>query len=236
MGFDTRYWGPSAWQLFHLIAFFSPHPQEFLLSIKDILPCKFCRESTAEFVGKMPVCENPGQWMYDLHNMVNHKLRTQAKDDPSVIDPGPDPSFEEVKLRYEQMKPNAVPGRDFLFVVAANYEPENRVTHEAFWKRLADVYPFEEFREIVQKYGAPDLKSRSSYMKWTYGLLTKLSKKARAPILTFNGYSQQVAFYKSGCDKKTYRGKTCRKLAGGGRTKKRDHKKTRRVAYSSLLR
>lgn len=235
MGYDTRYFGPSAWQLFHLIAFFSPHPQEFLLSIKDILPCKFCRQSTTEFVGKMPVCENPGQWLYDLHNMVNAKLRGQAKDDPSVIDPGPDPSFEEVKLRYEQMKPNAVPGRDFLFVIAANYDPENKVVHEAFWKRLTDVYPFEEFREIVKKYGAPDLRSRTAYMRWTYGLLTKLSKKARAPILTFNGYSQQVAFYKSGCEKKTYRGKTCRKLAGGGRTKKRDHKKTHRVAHSSLL-
>lgn len=235
MGYDTRYFGPSAWQLFHLIAFFSPHPQEFLLNIKDILPCKFCRESTTEFVGNMPVCENPARWLYDLHNMVNAKLRGQAKDDPAVIDPGPDPSFEEVKLRYEEMKPNAVPGRDFLFVVAANYDPENKVIHETFWKRLAEVYPFEEFRAIVQRYGPPNLNNRSSYMRWTYGLLAKLSKKARAPILTFNGYSQQVAFYKSGCEKKTYRGKTCRKLAGGGRTKTRDHKKTRRVVEKTLL-
>lgn len=247
MGYDTRFWGPSAWQLFHLIAFFSPNPQEFLLSIKDVLPCKYCRASTAEFTSDMGPCKDPGRWLYDLHNMVNGKLRTQAKEDPVVINPGPDPSFEEVKTRYEaiiQSKPTAVPGRDFLFVIASNHGdadvPDDYVQtlHRMFWKRLAQVYPFEDLRAIVKSYvdkHPPRVENRAVYMRWVYGLLVKLSKKVKAPIMSYNGYAQHVAYYKSGCQKKTYKGKTCRKLGGGGYTKNRDHKKTRRISHRNLL-
>lgn len=247
MGYDTRYWGPSAWQLFHLIAFGSPSPAEFLMSIKDILPCKFCRASTAEFTEAGGPCRDPGRWLYDLHNMVNRKLREQAQKDPAVIDPGPDPSFEEIKMKYQRIlasKPTAVPGRDFLFVIASNHgdadvpDVEVQAIHRTFWKRLSDVYPFEDLRAIVKSYvekHPPAVHTRQAYMRWVYGLLVKLSKKVKAPILSFNGYAQHVAYYKSGCDKKTYRGQTCRRLAGGGRTKNRDHRKTHRISHRNLL-
>ena len=251
MGLDTAYWGPSAWQLFHLIAFFSPNPQDMLLDIKDMLPCKFCRASTTEFTAIMPIlsCDDPGRWLYDLHNKVNHKLRTQAKTDPMVISPDPDPSFEEVKARYTtiaQAKPTAVPGRDFLMSVAVNYgdttpvECDVQAIHKTFWIRMTRVYPFEELREIVAKYVEAQsiedaLKNRKTYSKWVYGLLKKLSTKVKAPIMTYNGYAQHVAYYKSGCQKKTYKGKTCRKLGGGGYTKNRNHKKTQRISHRNLL-
>lgn len=251
MGIDTRFWGPSAWQLFHLIAFFSPNPQDTLLDIKDMLPCKFCRASTTEYTATMPIssCDDPGRWLYDLHNKVNHKLRTQAKTDPMVISPEPNPSFEEVKARYTkiaQAKPTAVPGRDFLMSVAINYgdvtpvECDVQAIHKTFWIRMTQVYPFEELRVIVAQYvKAHDiekaLKNRQTYSKWMYGLLKKLSVKIKAPIPTYAGYVQHVMYYKSGCQKKTYKGKTCRRTGGGGLTKHRDNKKTRRVVERSLL-
>lgn len=242
MGFDTRYWGASSWQLFHLIAFRSPHPEELLLMIKDILPCKFCRESTAQFTRELPLKGDPGKWLYDLHNKVNHKLRTQAKEDPVVIDPGPDPSFEEIKKRYMAMKPTKVPGRDFLFVISANYpdepEPEQMSTQRHFLKLLKEVYPFQELRKVYADYHSrhtPALENRRAYMKWMYGLLASLSKAVGASIPSYKGYVQRVMYYKSGCAKKTYKGKTCRKLSGGGYTKNRDHSKTRRVAHIGLI-
>lgn len=248
MGIDTRYFGPSAWQLFHLIAFFSPNPQDTLLDIKDMLPCKFCRASTTEYTAMMPIssCDDPGRWLYDLHNKVNHKLRTQAKTDPMVINPGPDPTFEEVKAHYEKMKSTAVPGRDFLMSVAVNYgdttpvECDVQAIHKTFWIRMTQVYPFEELRVVVAKYVEsnpiePALKNRKTYSKWVYGLLKKLSARIKVAIPTYAGYIQHVMYYKSGCQKKTYKGKTCRKLAGGGRTKARDHRKTRRVVEKTLL-
>jgi hypothetical protein len=210
--------------------------------IKDILPCPFCRESTTKFTHELPMQGDPGRWLYDLHNKVNHKLRSQSKEDPSVIDPGPDPSFEDIKKRYKSMKLTNVPGRDFLFVVAANYPdeptPDDMATQRRFLKLLSDVYPYQELRAVFQDYHeryVPCLDSRKDYMKWMYGLLHAMSKKIGVRISSYKGYVQHVMYYKSGCSKKTYKGKTCRKLAGGGRTKDRDHTKTRKIAHSHLL-
>lgn len=242
MGIDTRFFGPSGWQLFHLIAFQSKHPQEVLQDMKDVLPCPFCRESTAKFVREHPPTAPYGKWLYDLHNKVNAKLRGQAEADPSVIDPGQDPVFDEVKAKYDAMKPTAVPGRDFLMAVAYNYPdaPESRdmSTQREFLHHLADAYPFEELRNVFQSYiqkHEPELQSQKAYTKWMYGLLARLAKATKTSIRSYRGYMAHVAYYKSGCARKAYKGKTCRRLAGGGRTKNRDLKVTHRVASRSLL-
>ena len=236
---DTRFWGPSAWQLFHLIAFKSEHPDDVLNDIKDVLPCRFCRESTTQFVKEHPLRGDPGKWLYELHNRVNNKLRKQAETDPTIVNPGEDPSFEEVKKKYDSMKPTAVPGRDFLFAISYNYpdqpEPTDMATHRTFLHHLADAYPFQKFRKVFAKYideHEPELSSRKAYMKWMYELLKRLSD---GDIPSFKGYAHHVAYYKSGCSKKTYHGKTCRKLSGGGRTKDRNHRKTYRITHQRLL-
>ena len=205
--------------------------------MKDVLPCKFCRASTTEFVHKHPLRSNPGKWLYEIHNMVNHKLRTQCKDDPAVIDPGPDPSFEEVKKHYMSLKPTAVPGGDFLGAIAANYpddpEPEQMATQRTFLHALHHAYPFPELQEVYAEYitaHEPVLTSRKAYMKWMHGLLTALSKKVGSPMPSFRGFAHHLAYFKSGCSKKTYHGKTCR-----GHTKDRDHRKTHRVVHRRLL-
>lgn len=237
---DTRFWGPSGWQLFHLIAFTSPNAEDVLSDMKDVLPCKFCRASTAEFVKKHPIRKPYGRWLYEIHNMVNNKLRTQCSEDPNVINPGPDPEYDEVKKKYEDMKPTAVPGRDFLMAVAYNYpatpEPRDMSTQREFLHHLADAYPFEDMRKVFQAYikdNEPTLQSHRTYTRWMYGLMKKLSGKKE--IRSYRGYMSHLAFYKSGCKRKTYKGKTCRRTAVGGRTKDRDSKLTRRVASRSLL-
>ena len=239
---DTRFWGPSGWQLFHLVAFRSEHPDDVLNQMKDVLPCKYCRASTTEFVQEHPLRGDPGKWMYNIHNMVNAKLRKQAVEDPNVVHPGPDPSFEDIRRRYMAMKPTQVPGRDFLMAIAMNYpedpEPEQMATQRTFLHALAKVYPFKSLRKVFQRYlrdHEVDLGNQKSYLKWMYGLLKELSKEAGVAIRSYKGYVQHVAYYKSGCSKKTYRGKTCRMLAGGGRTKDRDHRKTQRITRVSLL-
>jgi hypothetical protein len=239
---DTRFWGPSAWQLFHLIAFKADHPDDVLNQMKDILPCRFCRESTTQFVKEHPLRGDPGKWLYDLHNRVNDKLRSQCKDDPAVADPGSDPSFAEVKAKYMALKPTAVPGRDFLFSIAVNYpdtpEPEQMATQRTFLHALVKVYPFQALRAVASRYlqaHEPLLGSRKTYTKWMYGFLKALSEEVGADIPSFKGYAHHVAYYKSGCAKKTYHGKTCRKLAGGGRTKDRDRRTTYRVSHRRLL-
>lgn len=237
---DTRFFGPSGWQLLHLIAAKSEHPEELFLQVKDILPCKYCRESTKKFTHELPLKGDPERWMYNLHNKVNDKLRKQSLQDPSVIAPAEAPSFEEVQKKYRDMKPTNIPGRDFLFSIAANYpekpEEDDMCTQRHFLKTLSSVYPFESetFVQYIQDH-PPELESRKSYMKWMYGLLHALSKVFHVQIPTYKGYVQRIMYYKSGCNKKTYHGKTCRRLEGGGRTKMRDHRKTYRISHMSLL-
>ena len=236
---DTRFWGPSGWQLFHLIAFRSDHPDDVLNDMKDVLPCKFCRASTTEFVKKHPLRGDPGKWLYEIHNMVNDKLRKQAEAEENVIDPGPDPDFDEVKSKYMAMKPTKPPGRDFLMAVAYNYpdapEPHDMSTQRQFIHHLAKAYPFEGMRKSFQSYlskNEVELGSRMEYLRWMYGLMKAMS---RSGMRTFKGYVQHLAYYKAGCTKKTYKGKTCRKTGMGNYTKSRDNKKTRRVVGGGLL-
>jgi hypothetical protein len=167
--------------------------------------------------------------------MVNHKLRTQCSEDPAVVDPGPDPEFAAIKKHYETMKPVAVPGRDFLMAIAFNFpdkpEPKDMSTQREFLHHLADAYPFETMRSRFQSYiksREPDLKNQKHYTKWMYGLMKELSGKI--PIKTYRGYMAHLAYYKSGCSRKTYRGKTCRRTASGGSTRTR-----RRVVHKNLL-
>jgi hypothetical protein len=159
-----------------------------------------------------------------------------------VIDPGPDPTFEEVQARYRTMKPTAIPGRDFLMAVAYNYpdapEPKDMSVQREFLHHLADSYPFDELRKVVKSYVSehePDVSSQKAYTKWMHGLLVRLAKATKTSIRSYRGFMSHVAYYKSGCARKTYKGKTCRRLSGGGRTKDRDYKRTRRITSKGLL-
>jgi hypothetical protein len=215
--------------------------------IARVLPCKFCRESTANFVSDHPLTSHgdAGHWLYEIHRKVNHKLATQAKTDEKVILPDPDPTYDDVHAKYAEMlkkKPHAVPGRDFLFSIAYNYpdKPDygQVVTQQNFMLGMKKTYPFPELRKAYVKYLETHpiaLESRTLYMRWMYGLLRRLAAKTNSSIRTFKGYAHHVAYYKSGCTKSTYHGKTCRRLDNGSFTKQRDHKRTRRIATGGLL-
>jgi len=109
---DTRFWGPSGWKLLHHIAFTYEYTAEsavlcaaFLETIPYILPCKFCRASLTDYYRQHPFAlqhsyMNPlldlPKWMYQIHNCVNDKLRSQGIPTP------PNPSFRQVKQLYAQ--------------------------------------------------------------------------------------------------------------------------------------
>lgn len=257
---DTRFWGPSGWQLFHLVSFSYPEKPDsmttrryelFFNSMKHVLPCRFCRESTAEFMKEpgldlhaaMKNRDTLSRWLWKLHNRVNRKLREQHKKDATIIDPGEDPSFESIRTRYEELlakPPERIPGFDFLMSVAYNFpyklDSDFVQYHYDFYMTLYDVYPFPKLRSKVQAfmnkrvmYDA--LRSRSGILHWTYDLLKTLDLS----IPSFRSLIHRYAYYKSGCAKKTYRGKTCRKLPNGGYTKDRDHRVTQRVSHLLLL-
>jgi len=251
---DTRAWGPSGWQLLHLIAHDYPSNANgmtrrryeiFFNTIKDILPCKFCRESTTQFMQELDLHtamknnHTLSKWMYDIHNRVNKKLRDQCKEDPRIICPDDDPEFSKVQKKYTELleiQPNAPPGMDFLFCIAFNY-PKDITSDKVqiyfdFFMNLYDIFPYANLRKIYQNhvdhhiiYNA--LQSRDKLIRWLYSIMYAMSIETNSDYLpTLRGTYQRYGYYMSGCK----RGKTCR----NGK-KIRDHKKTYKVTHARLI-
>ena len=135
---DTKFWGPSGWKLLHSITFKFPsrptrHAKDMAFelfdSLKYVLPCRFCRESYKQFLGKDPIQytsrEKLSQWLYRIHNYVNNKLRHQGYLQT------PNPTFEQVKKEYQSIPfPQQFVGWDFLFSIAMNYPEKPNLSHQ----------------------------------------------------------------------------------------------------------
>jgi len=224
---DVSFWGPSGWQLFHLIA--AQGGKDVLDIMPDILPCKYCRKSSRQFRREDPPNGDLQKWLYTFHNKVNNKLYKQSLTDPKCHPPQPSPPFEEIQNRYNNLlntNPDEIPGRDFLYSVAYNYETRHRRFHEVFWKALYKSFPFQKYRMYITM---PDLSSNLSYLDSVHSMFSQMKKQK-----SIQSIRQQLAYYKAGCKTPTYKGKTCKKV-GVGYTKQRDRKKTYRLTHSRLL-
>jgi len=226
---DVSFWGPSGWQLLHLIAEEGGQDAKETLDIMPfILPCKYCRKSAIRYRKQEEPQGDLQRWMYEFHNKVNNKLIKQHEEDPKCLLPVPAPPFQEIQKRYKHIldsKPTEIPGRDFLYSMAYNYENQHDV-HHMFWKSLIKSFPFENYRS---KLTMPNLDNNLTYLESVHSMFSKM-----IPQKSIQSIRQQLAYYKSGCTKKTYKGKTCKKV-GTGYTKNRDRKRTYRLTHSRLL-
>lgn len=101
-GMKTKFWGPHAWNfLFSAIAGSYPNKYDsndkthqkkakgfiqLFNSLKETLPCVYCRISYAQFVKEIPMKDYMSSrnsmmyWLYLLHDKVNQKLITQEQE------------------------------------------------------------------------------------------------------------------------------------------------------------
>ena len=99
---DTKFWGPSGWELLHLITFekgYLSKKKELFSTLPFILPCKYCRESALKFMNEDPLTNNLALWLYEFHNKVNKKLELQG------LNPQPSPGFMKVMEIYHHQNP-----------------------------------------------------------------------------------------------------------------------------------
>lgn len=103
---NVNLWGPEMWKSLHTIASGLPQgelspPQqrsayELFRSLRDLLPCKRCRDSYAVFFELVPlrmfIRDGGGvvYWLYLIHTLVNAKLGVSCN-----------PSLLEVIKKYE---------------------------------------------------------------------------------------------------------------------------------------
>lgn len=125
---DTRFWGPSGWRFLHIISFqindgsllISNNVKTFFTHLSFVLPCKFCRYSLTEYYDKLPIPESAedfSRWMYDIHNCVNGKLRSQK------LLNEPNPKWSMIQSRYKDWvkapcNTRQMLGWDFLYAIA----------------------------------------------------------------------------------------------------------------------
>jgi hypothetical protein len=108
-GMMTLIWGPPMWHLLHTISFnYPPHPTKkqqtdyyaFYSNLKNILPCKYCRENLTNNLKKLPLTksvfknrETLSKWVYDLHEIVNTMLGKKSN-----------LTYEMVRFQYEHFR------------------------------------------------------------------------------------------------------------------------------------
>lgn len=129
---DTRFWGPSGWRFLHQITFaYEPSTQKpsvrsLFQNLPFVLPCKFCRAHLTQHMKKeslesaLESREALTKWLYEIHNLVNAKLRIQG------IPTQSNPTFSAVRSFYQEnlsygCTQTFFPGWEFLFSIAETH-------------------------------------------------------------------------------------------------------------------
>jgi hypothetical protein len=108
-GMLTTVWGPSQWHFLHTMSFNYPtHPstlqkkayRNYMLNLKNVLPCGKCRNNLKENYKKLPLVmshmrnrETFSKYVYDLHELVNDMLGKKSG-----------LTYEQVMERYEHFR------------------------------------------------------------------------------------------------------------------------------------
>jgi len=108
-GMLTSVWGPSLWHSLHTMSFNYPvkptleekkNYYKFFLSLKHVLPCKYCRLNYRKNLKAVPLTmktmksrDTLSKWLYDLHEEINRMLGKKSG-----------LTYEDVKLRYEMFR------------------------------------------------------------------------------------------------------------------------------------
>ena len=108
-GMLTSVWGPSLWHYLHTMSFNYPnkptsddkkHYKKFILSMRHVLPCKYCRMNLKKNLKELPLTQkdlknraNFSLWVYKLHEHINKMLGKKSG-----------LSYSEVRERYEHFR------------------------------------------------------------------------------------------------------------------------------------
>ena len=93
-GMLTSVWGPSLWHFLHTMSFnylVKPTNQDktnykrFIMSLKSVLPCKYCRINFRKNLQQLPLTDKALQnrscfskWMFNMHELVNKMLKKKS--------------------------------------------------------------------------------------------------------------------------------------------------------------
>ena len=116
-GMMTAIWGPSFWHVLHTISFNYPinptyrdkkHYRDYVLNLKHVLPCKYCRINVKKNFKTMPLTMKHmknrntfSRYIYRLHELINKMLGKQSG-----------LTYEAVRERYEHFRARCTQTRE----------------------------------------------------------------------------------------------------------------------------
>ena len=119
-GMITSVWGPPLWHYLHTMSFNYPvnptredkiHYRNFILNLKNVLPCKYCRTNLKTNLKQLPIkiCdmknrETFSKYVYNLHELVNKMLKKKSN-----------LSYCDVRERYEHFRARCTDDKPKLF-------------------------------------------------------------------------------------------------------------------------
>ena len=119
-GMLTSVWGPSMWHYLHTMSFNYPvhptqddkkHYRNFMKSLVNVLPCKYCRINLKTNYKNLPLrkCdmknrESFSKYVYYLHELVNKMLKKKSG-----------LSYCQVRDRYENFRARCTQKKPLLF-------------------------------------------------------------------------------------------------------------------------
>ena len=227
---DTRFWGPPGWNLLHFIAdkYKKKNKHDyylFFLSLPKVLPCIYCRNSLNAYYKETPLKkenlvnnQSLQKWLYDIHNLVNNKLRKQG------LNYKKDPDFESIYKKYQgcQNSYNFVKkNTKFLYAIALNYPVnETFVTkiqkyhYQVFFiyliKILLTIIPNKNVNIFIKKYPIHlFLKNNDTLTKWLFIIDYLYFGKTHC----YDDKCQSIEKYRAGCKgNKNDKKPTCRRI------------------------
>lgn len=224
---DTRFWGPPAWILLHTLAFnYEPKYKDeyniFFSNLQYVLPCIYCRVSYIEYIESLPISlhlssrDEIFSWLYQIHNKVNDKLRSQGLLDKA------DPTLTEVEERFYKIYNNidkcktnndSIMGWNFLYCVAFLF-PEDGLYNATtcqyngyciFFTYLGKILPEKGgLRKIYNDYYQQNsivnaLITREKLKEWVYGLEQKINENFKLQCKSLTEIEEEIENYRAGC-------------------------------------
>jgi len=157
-GMLTAVWGPSMWHYLHTMSFNYPvkptakdkkHYRDFILNMKNVLPCKYCRENLRRNFKAHPLrmCdmkdrESFSRYIYKLHELVNKML-----DKKSGL------SYCDVRERYEHFRARCTTEKPKMFSFRKTRRKEKGCTEPLYGKKakcVIKIVPQEEKCKTMQ--------------------------------------------------------------------------------------
>jgi len=160
-GMMTKIWGPLQWTFLHTMSFNYPvnptiedkkHYRDYVLNLRYILPCKYCRINLANNLKKKPLqmChmasrETFSRYIYELHEVVNRMLNKNSK-----------LTYCDVRERYEHFRSRCTEEKQKIFTfkkTATRKKREKGCTEPLYGKKskcVINIVPQEDKSETFK--------------------------------------------------------------------------------------